>query len=165
MAIYPTTGLGTLTKVSCPRGEEADCNPVHTSSNLVDTSIYTMQSDDSNKKKARKTLSSSKGTKVQIAVRNRRARNAIRKEIIDKAKSSPCVDCGNSYIPYVMDLDHVRGHKLFNLAIANALNVSMEVLLAEIDKCDPVCSNCHRIRTWNRSKDINLGRPSPLTGG
>jgi hypothetical protein len=28
--------------------------------------------------------------------------------------------------------------------------VATEKLLAEIAKCDLVCSNCHRIRTWER---------------
>ena len=49
----------------------------------------------------------------------------------------------------VMDLDHVRGQKKFRLAAVK--HVSLETLEEEINKCDVVCSNCHRIRTWNRA--------------
>ena len=48
-----------------------------------------------------------------------------------------------------MDFDHVRG-KTAGISRLLQANVSMTRLLAEIAKCDLVCSNCHRIRTWNR---------------
>lgn len=48
-----------------------------------------------------------------------------------------------------MDFDHVRGRKLFNVAVG-AFNVTEEKLLVEIDKCDVVCANCHRQRTHER---------------
>ena len=69
-------------------------------------------------------------------------------EITDKAKSVPCADCGVSYPPYVMDFHHVRGDKEFNIAqhVANA--GSEKRLIAEIDKCEVLCSNCHRERTY-----------------
>ena len=31
--------------------------------------------------------------------------------LVVQAKSKPCVDCGESFIPFVMDLGHVRGKK------------------------------------------------------
>ena len=30
--------------------------------------------------------------------------------------------------------------------------VAMEMILEEIAKCDLVCANCHRMRTWTRGK-------------
>lgn len=69
--------------------------------------------------------------------------------VVYAAKDRPCADCGKTYPPYVMDFDHVRGEKLFNLG-ENGATRSLEVLQAEIDKCDVVCANCHRIRTWER---------------
>jgi hypothetical protein len=44
-----------------------------------------------------------------------------------------------------MDFDHVRGEKLFGIAVN--MNISWERLEAEIAKCEIVCANCHRIRT------------------
>lgn len=67
-------------------------------------------------------------------------------------KTVPCMDCGNSYHPYVMDFDHVRGEKKFNLSKAGN-RFSRETILEEAAKCDIVCSNCHRMRTLSRSKD------------
>ena len=68
--------------------------------------------------------------------------------IITLAKSVPCADCNEPYPSYVMDLDHVRGVKKFN--ISSTRNRSYEDLRNEIAKCDVVCANCHRIRTHNR---------------
>lgn len=80
---------------------------------------------------------------------------AIRKQgharkyaMVLQAKSKPCMDCGKVFIPFVMDLDHVRGEKLFGLATLGTR--SRASIQQEIAKCDAVCSNCHRIRTWKR---------------
>jgi uncharacterized OB-fold protein len=64
----------------------------------------------------------------------------------DKLKSVPCMDCGRSFPPYVMDFDHVRGRKSYEISRVR----SMAKVLAEVGKCDVVCSNCHRIRTHSR---------------
>jgi hypothetical protein len=72
-----------------------------------------------------------------------------RRDLIDRAKSVPCMDCGQSYPPYVMDFDHRDGEVKLN-EIARMVKGSMASLLAEIAKCDVVCSNCHRERTYQR---------------
>ena len=73
------------------------------------------------------------------------------REIIISAKKVPCFDCGISYPYFVMDFDHVRGEKKFNIAQATSNRRSVEKLKEEIDKCDVVCSNCHRMRTYKRA--------------
>ncbi len=80
--------------------------------------------------------------------RHKRARVKIR-TLIDDAKIKPCADCGVEYPPYVMDFDHVRGEKLFNLGDAHNLAGYQQVLV-ELEKCDVVCATCHRIRTYTR---------------
>jgi len=72
--------------------------------------------------------------------------------ILDECKNNPCIDCGNSYPPYVMDFDH-RDPKT-KVAKVSALTYwgSEKKLLDEVAKCDLVCSNCHRIRTHNKRK-------------
>jgi hypothetical protein len=48
-----------------------------------------------------------------------------------------------------MDFDHhAPGSK--TLAIGESALVSTARLLAEIAKCEVVCANCHRIRTFTR---------------
>jgi len=64
-------------------------------------------------------------------------------------KNVPCADCGNKYPPTCMDFDHRDpSQKEFNLGSEAIREMySLEKLQAEIDKCDIVCANCHRIRT------------------
>lgn len=76
------------------------------------------------------------------------------KEIIKSAKDVSCQDCGVKYPWYVMDFDHVRGKKRFR--IGNAPHkYGMQSVVDEIAKCDVVCANCHRIRTF-KSKGIGF---------
>ena len=85
----------------------------------------------------------------------RRERN---RQLIREAKDVPCMDCGKRYPSHVMDLDHVRGEKKFELS--DARTHSAQQVKAEIVKCDPVCSNCHRERTQQKKQFLAPdGRP------
>jgi hypothetical protein len=75
-------------------------------------------------------------------------RKKDRYELILGAKDAPCCDCGMRYPPVCMDFDHVRGVKITNVAAMIGHPYSKEEILAEIEKCDLVCANCHRIRTF-----------------
>jgi hypothetical protein len=64
-------------------------------------------------------------------------------------EESGCIDCNKKYPSYVLDFDHVYGKKVAN--IGQMLNYfSVEDILKEVAKCDIICSNCHRIRTYLR---------------
>lgn len=71
-----------------------------------------------------------------------------KRRIIQVLKSQPCHDCKVQYPYWVMDFDHVRGKKSFNMGVG--ANKSLANLMTEIDKCDVVCANCHRARTFRR---------------
>jgi thymidine kinase len=61
----------------------------------------------------------------------------------------PCLDCGGTFAPYAMDFDHRDpGAKSFNLGGSRAMLASRAALIEEIAKCDIVCANCHRARTY-----------------
>ena len=75
------------------------------------------------------------------------------RRIIQQAKSKSCTDCKNSFPYYVMDFDHVRGEKKFNIGESVSCGSSSRVL-EEIEKCDLVCANCHRVRTYNRLQGV-----------
>lgn len=80
-------------------------------------------------------------------------RNKMRKAV-DALKDVPCTDCGQKFPPFVMDFDHLDGYEKTD-CIANLVNwSSLEKILAEMAKCEIVCSNCHRIRTWNRAHGV-----------
>ncbi len=70
------------------------------------------------------------------------------REFIRLMKNRPCKDCGQTFHYSAMDFDHVRGEKVYD--VARMTQESLELVLSEIDKCDVVCSNCHRYRTWQR---------------
>lgn len=72
-------------------------------------------------------------------------------ETRDFKESNPCADCGGFFPHYVMDFDHVRGVKSGGIA-QGARNWPKAKLAEEIAKCDLVCANCHRIRTFNRKQ-------------
>ena len=83
---------------------------------------------------------------------HRTRRKQRRDYIVSKKSNTPCLDCGKIYPWYVMDFDHVRGEKKFNLSIASNKMWSMEAIEEEMAKCDLVCANCHRIRTFTRTQ-------------
>jgi hypothetical protein len=58
-------------------------------------------------------------------------------------KDYPCFDCGVQYPPAVMEFDHVRGVKSFEIGISE---MGRKDLAEEIMKCDLRCANCHRLR-------------------
>jgi hypothetical protein len=73
-----------------------------------------------------------------------------RRAMIAKLKDKPCADCGLSYPPHVMDFDHCRGDKVFDIGHTKATDIGIKTLMAEVAKCDVVCANCHRERTHQR---------------
>jgi len=79
---------------------------------------------------------------------------ANKKAYIDSLKSKPCMDCRQTFPPYVMDYDHLpQFEKLFEISEAWARKLSLKKILEEIKKCELVCHNCHRIREYNRRND------------
>jgi hypothetical protein len=80
-------------------------------------------------------------------------RDKMRK-LIAELKNVPCTDCGQMYPHYVMDFDHLEDFEKLGNVASMAVGVSLVRLLAEIEKCEIVCANCHRIRTFNRRNGI-----------
>lgn len=82
-----------------------------------------------------------------------RARN---RQFVQAQKNKPCMDCGVQYPHYVMDFDHRPDEvKVLNLSNIGNQWSNLDRIQAEIDKCDLVCANCHRIRTYERQ--FNMG--------
>lgn len=67
----------------------------------------------------------------------------------NRLKNVPCFDCGYKYPRCVMEFDHTRGVKKYNIT-GMAGGYKRETIQKEIDKCDVVCANCHNIRTHRR---------------
>lgn len=86
-----------------------------------------------------------------IRLEQQRLRREKHRNFLDQIKlKSGCVVCGFNEHPEALDFDHVPalGPKLFEIG-ANR-TCSLEKLAEEIKKCEVVCANCHRIRTFER---------------
>jgi hypothetical protein len=92
--------------------------------------------------------------KKKIRIRNKRYLEETRKRIRSLKEATPCADCGERYPWYVMDFDHVRGDKVSDISKMVATSVAKSKLEEEIAKCELVCSNCHRVRTFTRSGHV-----------
>ncbi|MDQ3062765.1 MAG: hypothetical protein M3R14_07865 [Acidobacteriota bacterium] len=74
------------------------------------------------------------------------------RQFIIEMKNKPCADCGKTYPPYVMDFDH-KGNKSFT--IGASLHNYHKKVVTEIAKCDVVCANCHRERTFGKKSSFD----------
>ena len=88
--------------------------------------------------------------------RGNERRAAANFQLLTEVKlASGCVDCGYKEHPAALDFDHLPGQEKYR-DISRMLNVARSTLLAEIAKCEVVCANCHRIRSWERTRSRNL---------
>jgi transcription elongation factor Elf1 len=78
----------------------------------------------------------------------------VKQKIDAYLKTHPCVDCGETDI-VVLDFDHVKGSKEFNLSEGKRKKYPLPKLMAEIDKCEVRCANCHILKT---AIERNFGR-------
>ena len=61
-----------------------------------------------------------------------------------------CADCGYSAHPEALDFDHVADNKVMGVSRMVSSHMRLEDILAEAEKCEVVCANCHRVRTAER---------------
>jgi hypothetical protein len=81
---------------------------------------------------------------IQNVAKNRKlSRPETRQYVWDYLLTHPCVDCGESD-PIVLEFDHVRGQKIDSVAKMVAKGYSLGSIIAEIEKCEVRCANCHR---------------------
>jgi hypothetical protein len=65
-----------------------------------------------------------------------------------------CIDCGNEN-RVVFEFDHLDpAEKVWNVADLVRQSYGLETIKSEIDKCEIVCANCHRIRTYQRRQAL-----------
>lgn len=96
----------------------------------------------------RRRLVSSEPLQAAFQGRGRPARAHV--AWLDSLKEGkPCADCGRIYPPYVMEWDHLPGaKKTLVLSDTRRAAFSKKRILAELEKCELVCANCHRERTF-----------------
>ena len=85
------------------------------------------------------------GAKIEY----QRARWRANAAILDQLRDVPCADCGGRFPPCAMEFDH-RDASTKVADVTRMINKARSRMLAEADKCDIVCTNCHRNRTYLR---------------
>ncbi|MDQ1299556.1 MAG: hypothetical protein QG636_224 [Patescibacteria group bacterium] len=84
----------------------------------------------------------------------RRNKQRVTAFIAAYKKDRSCTDCGFSgkEFPFVLDFDHLDGglSKKFTIGSWSHSVLSIEAIEKEIEKCELVCANCHRIRTFSK---------------
>lgn len=64
-----------------------------------------------------------------------------------------CADCGYNSHGVALQFDHMDGFEKKN-TVSNLIrsDYGWDAIMAEIDKCEVVCANCHAIRTKERGQ-------------
>lgn len=89
--------------------------------------------------------------RVELAERQRKRADRCR-AFIRAEKAKPCTDCQCCFPWYVMEFDHREGRGSGDAVVAVLVGRgSIERIVAELAKCDLVCSNCHKVRTHFRA--------------
>ena len=75
-----------------------------------------------------------------------------RRDVVTAIKlARGCADCSYNRHHAALDFDHrdrAEKHRTVSWLVSH--NSPWSTLMAEIDKCDVVCANCHRIRSFDR---------------
>ena len=83
--------------------------------------------------------------------RKKKYRIAVREALHKIYSEASCMDCELDDIR-VLEFDHREDEeKEAHVSTLVRNGVSWDTIQAEIDKCDVVCANCHRIRTETRN--------------
>lgn len=80
---------------------------------------------------------------------NRKYYESIR-EMVNEYKRQPCIDCKKIYPIYMMQFDHLDPKRKVAAVCSLISRKGKKAILAEIQKCEVVCIQCHCIRTYGR---------------
>lgn len=75
------------------------------------------------------------------------------RELLNRMKAGPCVDCGNKFQPCQMDFFRRGGGK----PVSRMLLKSKKTIMEHVEMCDLVCANCGRLRTWKAQREARMG--------
>ena len=93
------------------------------------------------------------GQKQKTVDRSNISKAKKRREMWEIKEKSGCIDCGEMYPHYVLEFDHREGEEKLGSVSDLYAKWGREVGLSEAKKCDIVCANCHKIRTYNRNQN------------
>ena len=74
--------------------------------------------------------------------------------------ASGCIDCGYAAHAEALQFDHTSNDKKGNVSDLIRSDYSWTTIMAEINKCEIRCANCHAVKTSNRKR---IAEESSLT--
>ena len=74
--------------------------------------------------------------------------------------NKPCTDCHIQHPYYVLDFDHREPSQKKEILSRLVNHLSWKRLKEEVSKCDLVCANCHRKRTFDSK--VRFSNPEGL---
>ena len=92
----------------------------------------------------------------KLPSRDQLATKRNKEYIIELKSKTPCADCHEIFPSVCMDFDHISDDKLSSISNLVSGRRSRSRIDIEINKCELVCSNCHRIRTHVTRKQKNV---------
>jgi hypothetical protein len=80
-------------------------------------------------------------------------RTAYRRDqgkLLAELRTVPCFDCGRTFPYFVMQFDHRDAMTKRYVVTQMVGRAGTQTILDEVAKCDVLCANCHRERTYQR---------------
>jgi len=123
--------------------------------------IIELKSQGKSYREIQKILGCSKGTiayhlgngqKEKTRNRSTRSRTILTRKLWEYKEVIGCIDCGEKYPHWMLDFDHKPGYTKVDSPTQILRRYSWEKAILELEKCDVVCANCHRIRTYSRNQ-------------
>lgn len=108
----------------------------------------------------KRTIRRRSGVQTEADLRQVTASVAFRQDkrrVMEEIKiTRGCTDCGYRSHPQALVFDHLPGFKKLGTVADFCASGSMPQMLAEMEKCEVVCANCHAIRTANRRLGVTV---------
>lgn len=88
--------------------------------------------------------------KENIKIKQRESKRKRKDEAIQYL-GGICLDCGQQYHPAIFEFHHRNPQEKSGKDPSKMLSLSWVKILNELDKCDLLCANCHRLRHHKES--------------
>lgn len=87
------------------------------------------------------------------SAKHRKQLHKILEELHLYKEKHGCADCRNHYPHYVLEFDHRPEETKIDVVYRVLRSYGPQAAWDEVAKCDVVCANCHKIRTYEREQE------------
>jgi hypothetical protein len=85
--------------------------------------------------------------------KHRKAMAGVLEELHLYKEKHGCFDCRNKFPHYILEFDHKPEFVKIDVVYRVLRNYGAEAAWAEVAKCDVLCANCHKMRTYQREHE------------